>query len=103
MNLRGCGPPQRAEKGAPPTLRTGSALLKNVAAKRRPLLHFDEPAPGMKARRAETIEHKVLFKNGDGLGSRQPGRVHAGRTYSRNVQILTRPLDKTKWCVGQSV
>jgi hypothetical protein len=27
-NLRGCGPPRRAQKGAPPTLRTGISKPK---------------------------------------------------------------------------
>ena len=45
---------------------------RNVGALRRPCQNIDEPAPGMEARRAETIELKDRFKNGDGLGTRQP-------------------------------
>ena len=45
---------------------------RKVGASRRPRQNIDEPAPGMEARRAETIELKDRFKNGDGLGTRQP-------------------------------
>jgi hypothetical protein len=36
---------------------------KRVGASRRPCRNIDEPAPGMEARRAETIERKDQFKN----------------------------------------
>jgi hypothetical protein len=36
---------------------------KNVGAQHRPSLILVEPAPGMEARRVETIELKVPFKN----------------------------------------
>jgi hypothetical protein len=45
---------------------------KNVGAQHRPCQIIDEPAPGMEARRAETIELKEIKVRGDGLGSRQP-------------------------------
>ena len=46
---------------------------KNVGAKHRPSLILVEPAPGMEARRAETIELKEIKVKSDGLGLRQPG------------------------------
>ena len=45
---------------------------RNVGAQHHPRQNIDEPAPGMEARRAETIEQRDCFKNGDGLGTRQP-------------------------------
>ena len=46
---------------------------KNVGAQHRPRQNTVEPAPGMEARRAETIERKEIRVRGDGLGSRPPG------------------------------
>ena len=43
---------------AHPAHRVG--LTKRAGATRRPKLIFDEPAPGMKARRAETIKFKFF-------------------------------------------
>ena len=43
---------------AHPARRVG--LLKSAGAQRRPRLILVEPAPGMEARRAETIEHIEL-------------------------------------------
>jgi len=61
---------------------------KNVGAQHRPCQNIVEPAPGMKARRAETIELKVQFKSGDGLGSRQPGReVEAPDSFKFQIQM----------------
>jgi hypothetical protein len=45
---------------------------KNVGAQHRPCQITVEPAPGMEARRAETIELKEIKVRSDGLGSRQP-------------------------------
>ena len=56
---------------AHPAHRVGPS--KRAGASRRPRLIPDEPAPGMEARRAETIELKEIKVRSDGLGSRQPG------------------------------
>ena len=46
---------------------------ENVGAQHRPRQNIVEPAPGMEARRAETIELKEIKVRSDGLGLRQPG------------------------------
>jgi hypothetical protein len=58
---------------------------ENVGAQHRPCQNIVEPAPGMEARRAETIERRELFKNGDGLGSRQPGPRSGGAKTSQRT------------------
>ena len=56
---------------AHPAHRVG--LTKDADAQRRPHMLLDAPAPGMEARRAETIELKEIKVKSDGLGLRQPG------------------------------
>jgi hypothetical protein len=58
---------------------------KRAGTQCRPCLIIVELAPGMEARRAETIELKVIKVKSDGLGSRQPGRVNAGRRHHTAV------------------
>ena len=52
---------------------------ENAGAQHRPSQNIDELAPGMKARRAETIELKEIGARGDGLGLRQLGPLQRRR------------------------
>jgi hypothetical protein len=63
---------------AHPANEVGSST--NAGAQHRPCQNVIEPAPGMDARRAETIKLKEIKVKSDGLGSRQPGRNYAGRS-----------------------
>jgi hypothetical protein len=56
---------------AHPANEVGSS--KNAGAQHRPCQNIVEPAPGMDARRAETIVLKEIKVKSDGFGSRQPG------------------------------
>ena len=60
---------------------------KNVGAQHRPFQNIDELAPGMEARRAETIELKQIKVRSDGLGLRQPGLRSRGALNSKLIRI----------------
>ena len=63
---------------------------KNVGAQHRPCQNIVEPAPGMEARRAETINHIELIVQREGLGSRQPDpRSGGAQNSSCHIQSIT--------------
>ena len=83
------GPFNKYAPICPPCHRVGAS--KKASATPRPSLNFVDPAQGMKARRAKTIERCIQFKSGDGPGSRQPDRSHARRRH----HFMTDPRERT--------